>query len=124
MDAAVVERSSQPVESFLDTLMAGPMSITKQLRSQGRTLQNEDTVVVQQQAINQLPAIRRCSGSKLLSKVLGCCIILQLSTQCIVVGEEWPGKSQNRCFLVTARQRVRNSVELAGAVLNREVIPK
>ena len=52
MDAAVVERSSQPVESFLDTLMAGPMSITKQLRSQGRTLQNEDTVVVQQQAIN------------------------------------------------------------------------
>jgi len=80
MGTAVVEGSPQPMESFLDTLMAGLMSISEQLQPQSRGLWNPDTALVQQQAVDELPAVRCCSYSKLVAKVPGRYVILQLST--------------------------------------------
>ena len=57
-----------------------------------------------------------------MAQVLGRVVILQLSTQGIKVGEEGPRESHDRRLLVTARQRIRDGVELPRAVLSGEVI--
>jgi hypothetical protein len=124
MEAIAVEGSPQPLKSLLGTFMAGLMSITEQLWPQAGALWNEDTAVVEQQAVDRLPTVWRRACSKLLAKVLGCCIVLQLSMQGVIVGEEGPGQSQDRRRLITAGQCVGDGVELPGAVLNREVVPE
>ena len=70
------------------------MGITQQLRPEAGALWNKGAAIVEQQAINKLPPGQSGACSKLLAEVLSCGVLLQLSTQRVVVGEEGPDSTK------------------------------